>query len=151
MVYKRNPLFYGEWNNASSDLLIACDYELQNMIQKIKGLDLSGVKSLKEHYESDTIEAMTKKISSIKSLHHLLSPMKKVDGGWVPDFNSRYFSADFPYGLAIIVAFADVLECEISNIRETMDWYNSVVKSDSVFDLQMFGINNQQDISLFYQ
>ena len=65
--------------------------------------------------------------------------------------NSRYFTADFPYGLAIIVAFADVLECEISNIREMMDWYNCVVKSDSVFDLQMFGINNQQDISLFYQ
>lgn len=151
MVYKRNPLFYGEWDDTSSELLIACDDELQNMIKKIDGLDLSGVRSLKEHYQSDTVEAMTKKISNIKSLHNLLSPMKQMDGGWIPDFNSRYFIAVFPYGLAIIVAFADVLGCDISNVRETMDWYNSVVKSDSIFNLQMFGINNQQDISLFYQ
>lgn len=108
-VYDRNPLFYGEWSNASSELLIACDDELQRMLKIMDKLDLRNVRSLKIHYESDTVDAMTRKLSSIKSLHNLASPIKKVDGGWIPDFRSRYFTADFPYGLAIIEELAGVL------------------------------------------
>lgn len=59
-VYNRNPLFYGEWSDASSELLIACDGELQEMLKIMDKLDLHNVRSLKLHYESDTIEAMTK-------------------------------------------------------------------------------------------
>ena len=29
--------------------------------------------------------------------------MKQVGGGWIPDFRSRYFTEDFPYGLRFIV------------------------------------------------
>lgn len=151
MIYKKNPLFYGEWDDASSKLLIACDGELQSMIKRIKGLDLSGVKSLKEHYESNTVEAMTKKISSIQSLHNLFSPMKTLDGGWIPDFGSRYFTADFPYGLAIIESFAKVLGCDVPNIKETIDWYHVVTKSNTLFNLEKYGIKNMEDIFLFYQ
>ena len=151
MVYEKNPLFYGEWNDSSSELLIACDSELQSLINKIKGLDLSGVKSLKKHYESDTVEEMTKKITSIKSLHDLSSPMKQVDGGWIPDFNSRYFTADFPYGLAIIEAFAKVLRCEIPNIKATMNWYNDIAKNGNKFNLEKYGIRKAKDIVTFYQ
>ena len=32
----------------------------------------------------------------------ITSPMKQVDGGWVVDFESRYFTEDFPYGLQIV-------------------------------------------------
>mgnify|MGYP002524155103 FL=1 len=28
--------------------------------------------------------------------------MKEVMGSYVPDFHSRYFTEDFPYGLAIV-------------------------------------------------
>ncbi len=91
-VYDRNPLFYGEWNDASSELLIACDGELQEMLKIMDKLDLHDVRSLKLHYESNTVDAMTKKLSSIKSLHNLASPMKRVESGWVPDFSSRYFT-----------------------------------------------------------
>ena len=121
VVYDRNPLFYGEWNDASSVLLLACDDELQKMLMLMDKLDLHYVRSLKLHYESNTAEAMTKKLSSIKSLHNLASPMKQVEGGWIPDFKSRYFTADFPYGLAIIEELASVLRFNAPNIRETMD------------------------------
>ena len=66
-VYDRNPLFYGEWSDASSELLIACDGELQEMLGLMDKMDLSNVRSLKIHYESDTVEAMTKKLSGISS------------------------------------------------------------------------------------
>lgn len=149
-VYDRNPLFYGEWDDASSSLLIACDAELQKMLKKMEKLDLHNVRSLKIHYESDTVEAMTKKLSSIKSLHNLASPMKQVEGGWVPDFTSRYFTADFPYGLAIIEELADVLGFDAPNIRKTMDWYRRITGDTDRLDLGAYGIHSLEDIYKLY-
>ncbi len=149
-VYDRNPLFYGEWSDASSELLIACDGELQEMLKIMDKLDLHDVRSLKLHYESDTVEAMTKKLSSIKSLHNLASPMKQVEGGWVPDFKSRYFTADFPYGLAIIEELAAVLKYDAPNIKDTMDWYRRVTGDTNRLDLSAYGIHGLQDIYDLY-
>lgn len=149
-AYDRNPLFYGEWNDASSELLLACDEELQNMLKIMDKLDLHAVKSLKLHYESDTVKAMTRKIRSIKSLHNLTSPMKKVNVGWIPDFSSRYFTADFPYGLAIIEELAVLLGVDAPNIKETMVWYRKVTGDTNRLNLQNYGIHSLEDIYLLY-
>ena len=149
-IYNRNPLFYGEWNNESSQLLMSCDQELQDMIKKLSKLDLSTVKSLKNHYESSTIEAMTRKLCSIKSLHNLHSPMIKVEGGWIPDFNSRYFTADFPYGLAIIEEFAKILSFQVPNITDTLKWYRKVSGDTTCLELRNYGINSIEDIYSMY-
>ena len=61
-VYPRNFLFYEEWTQLSSEMLIACDAELQELCDIIP-LDLHAVMSLREYYESQTPEAMTRKIS----------------------------------------------------------------------------------------
>ena len=120
------------------------------MLGLMDKMDLSNVRSLKIHYESDTVEAMTKKLSGIKSLHNLLSPMKKVEGGWVPDFHSRYFTADFPYGLAIIEELAGVLGYDAPNIRDTMDWYRKVTGDTDRLDLGAYGIRSVEDIYGLY-
>ena len=80
--------------------LIACDTEVQQLCKTLP-FNLSYVKSLCVHYESPTAEAMTKKISGITGFKGLTSPTIKVEGGYIPDFNSRYFTADFSYGLVI--------------------------------------------------
>lgn len=149
-VYDRNPLFYGEWSDSSSKLLIACDNELQEMLKRMDKLDLHAVQSLKTHYESDTVEAMTRKLCSIQSLHKLPSPMINTGSGWVPDFNSRYFTADFPFGLAIIEQFADVLCYDAPNIKETMEWYRRVTGDTSCLDIRRYGIHSVEDIYSFY-
>lgn len=149
-VYDRNPLFYGEWSDESSELLIANDAELQGILKLMDKLELRDVRSLKLHYESDTVEAMTKKLRSIKSLHNLASPMKQVDGGWIPDFTSRYFTADFPYGLAIIEELAVILEFDAPNIKDTMDWYRRVTGDADQLDLGAYGIHSLQDIYELY-
>ena len=150
-VYDRNPLFYGEWSDASSDLLIKCDKELQDMLKLLDQLDLSDVKSLKLHYESDTVEAMTNKLKSIKSLHNLGSPMIKTDAGFIPDFKSRYFTADFPYGLAIIEELAALLDFDAPNIKDTMDWYRKVTGDTNRLDLAEYGITSKEDIYKLYR
>ena len=149
-VYERNPLFYGEWSDDSSELLIACDAELQEMLHMMNGLDLRGVKSLKLHYESNTIQELTAKMRSISSLHNLPSPMIAVDGGWTPDFSSRFFLADFPFGLAIIEEFAMVLGYEAPNIKSTMNWYHQVTGTMKQIDITQYGLHRKDDIYALY-
>ena len=150
-VYERNPLFYGEWSDESSALLLKCDDELQRMIKSMERLDLRGVHSLKLHYESDSVEAMTKKLCSIKSLHNLSSPMRQIEDGWIPDFQSRYFTADFPYGLAIIEELAEVVGIKTPYINDTMDWYRQITGNTNQLKLERYGIHNLDDIYKLYE
>lgn len=151
MTYSKNPLFYGEWDDSSSALLLACDAELQTVCHTLDCLDLSDVRSLKLHYESDTVEAMTKKIRSIPSLHNLHSPMKKIGDGWVPDLSSRYFTADFPFGLALIEQFAKICCVPVPNISHIMEWYRNVTGDCKTIQFSDYGIHTAEDIYQFYQ
>lgn len=76
--------------------------------------------------------------------------MKQVDGGWVPDFKSRYFTADFPYGLAIIEELVAVLGFDTPNISETMNWYRRVTGDTERLDLAAYGIQGLEDIYAYY-
>lgn len=127
-VYSRNFLFYEEWTQFSSEMLIACDDELQSLCEAIP-LDLKSVISLKEYYESPTASAMTKKICGIKAFRGLTSPMLESNGGWIPDLNSRYFSTDFPYGLKLIKDLASTFNVKTPNIDTVWTWYEEFDKS----------------------
>ena len=135
--YNGNILFYEEWTLESSEMLIACDDELQKVCEK-SGLDLKDVKSLKVHYESDTAEKMTDKISSIKAFEGLKSPMIQKDGGWIPDFSSRYFTADFSYGLKILVDIADLYNVDVPNMKKSWNWYLETAKPHNYFSLSEY-------------
>ncbi len=150
VVYGSVPLFYEEWADESSRLLFACDDQLQQVCNKLHRLDLSGVRSLKLHYESDTPEKLTKKIRSIKSLQGLTSPVKEVKGGFVPDFDSRYFTADFPYGLAILKEIAELSGVSAPDMCETLKWYEDITGNKSDFRLSDYGINTVEDLYNFY-
>lgn len=149
--YSRNPLFYGEWTNEASQLLMDCDDELQGICRKLKSLQLDNVRSLKLHYQSNTVEEMTNKLRSIKSLHHLHSPLKKKGEYWIPDFEQRYFTADFPYGLAIIEQLGEIVDADIKNISETMNWYRKITNNKQCFDFLDYGIKNINDIYKIYK
>ena len=150
VVYERVPLFYEDWNNETSELLIACDNEVQKLCRALKQFDLSYVKSLREHYESPTAEAMTKKISSIIGFKGLTSPTVKVDGGYIPDFDSRYFTADFSYGLAILLQIADFVGLDVPNMKSTLQWYYELVGKRNEYNYKEYGIQTYQDFIDFY-
>lgn len=127
VIYTKNFLFYEEWTIESSEVLIACDSELGTICDTIP-LELKPVLSLKEYYESATAEAMTNKIRGIKAFRGLTSPMIASEGGWVPDINSRYFTADFPYGLKIIKDIAKLFGIVTANIDMVWNWYRDFDK-----------------------
>lgn len=118
--------FYSEWTDDASNILIECDNELQLMCKSIKELDLSDVKSLKEHYGVSTLEEMTEKIKSIKAFKGIKAPMVRENKGYIPDFGSRYFQEDFPYGLCIIKSFCNVVGLSTPSIDKILKWYESI-------------------------
>ena len=155
--------FYEEWTDEASKILIECDEELQEMCNKITGLDLTTVKSLKKHYESETPKLMTEKISKINAFKGIKAPMRKTKNGYIPDFKSRYFLEDFPYGLCIIKGFCNVVKVNTPVIDKVLIWFEKVTGvhyyDNGEFigkDLkglplpQNFGLNTVEDIVLYY-
>lgn len=137
-AYPEQILFYEEWTAGASEMLLACDAELQKLCRAIP-LDLSSVVSLADYYESRTADAMTEKIRGIKAFKGLVSPMKKVNDAWIPDWNSRYFTADFPFGLKIMKDIAGIFHVETPNIDMVWDWYEDAAMEDGteVFNVDL--------------
>ena len=150
VVYNSVPLFYEEWDDASSELLIACDEEVQNICHTISTFDLSYVKSLRIHYESYSVKAMTKKISSISAFKGLTTPVIRVNGGLIPDLHSRYFTADFSYGLNIIQQIARFVNVQTPNIDTTMEWYRRIAIEKSEFNYSNYGITDKEGFIELY-
>ena len=150
MVYPSVPLFYEDWDDASSELLIACDAEVQQICRALPEMRLEYVKSLQDHYESHSIRAMTDKISSISAFRGLKTPAVRKGEGWVPDLISRYFTADFGYGLSIIQQIARFAETDTPQIDETMEWYRCIAEETDTFRYEGYGITDKNSFESFY-
>lgn len=119
--YERCSLFYHEWTNETSELEIEMDKEFFALLKKLN-VSTKHIATLLEHYESSNAKQMTTKLQSIKSLSTILSPMKQIEGGWVPDFESRYFTEDFLYGMRFIVENAEKYGANIPIIAKIYNW-----------------------------
>lgn len=120
-VYDHNILFYKEWTNEASQMLIDMDAEFMQLLDVLP-VTKGAIPSLLEYYESHDEESLTRKITSIPTFQNITSPMKEVDGGWVPDFESRYFTEDFPYGLKFIVELAKDKNIDCPNLNMVFEW-----------------------------
>ena len=150
ITYKSVPLFYEEWDDESSELLLACDEEVQDICRALPDFNLQYVKSLRLHYESQTAEALTKKISSIAAFKGLQTPAVHIDGGYIPDLHSRYFTADFSYGLTIIKQVAEFAAVKTPNIDATMAWYKRIEVEKEEFRFEDYGICDWNDFKVCY-
>lgn len=151
--YDTLPLFYEEWSLASSNLLIEMDKELFAMFDILKehGIEVNQITTLLKHYDSNNAVEMTKKLNSINSLKGLTTPnVKKENGKYIPDLNSRYFTADFPYGLDILLAFSHILGLASPHMQKVSDWYHRITNTEVAFFLSDFGLNNIEDLQEVY-
>lgn len=127
-VYPRNPQFYAEWTMEASELLIQMDDEFQKLLN-VLGLKPGCIPTILDYYESNDAVSLTQKLHDIRAFQGILSPMKEVEGGWIPDFSSRYFTEDFPYGMRFIVETAHEHNVEIPTIEEIYQWGLKVSKA----------------------
>ena len=101
VTYDRIPLFYEEWTEEAARLYIEMDNELQVLLEQLP-VRKGSIATVLNYYESTDAITLAQKLRSIEAFKGILSPMQKVEGSYVPDFHSRYFTEDFPYGLAIV-------------------------------------------------
>ena len=101
VVYDRIPLFYEEWSEEAAQLYIDMDRELQVLLEHLP-VRKGSIATVLDYYESTDAPSLTRKLQGIEAFKGIAAPMKKVEGGYIPDFQSRYFTEDFPYGLAIV-------------------------------------------------
>ena len=127
-VYDHNILFYKEWTNEASQMLIDMDAEFMQLLDVLP-VTKGAIPSLLEYYESHDEESLTRKITSIPAFRNITSPMKEVDGGWVPDFESRYFTEDFPYGLKYIWQLAHEKNIPCPNVDLVYEWGMSKISN----------------------
>ena len=165
-IYENVPLFYEDWTEFASKLLVDCDTELQEICKKLSHyntLEIRDIPSILAHYQVvDSLE-LTKKIRSIPSFKKITTPMVKQSNGFEPDFSSRYFTEDFPYGLAIIKAIGLLIRSQTSTIDTILDWYSTLIE-EHYFDgitlgkdvskcgvPQKYGINHLEDFIAIYK
>lgn len=126
-VYPRMLLFYEEWTEAAAELYIKMDREFFELL-KVLPVAEGFLPTALDYYESHDAESLAKKLSSIQGFKGITSPMKEIEGGWVADFESRYFTEDFPYGLKYIWQLAHENGIACPNIDKVYSWGMDKIK-----------------------
>ena len=120
-IYPRVPFFYEEWTEETAQLYIQMDNELQSLLDLLP-VRKGSIATVLDYYESTDAVSLAKELRSIEAFKGILSPMKQVEGGYIPDFRSRYFTEDFPYGLAIVHRLAHEKGVPSPSIDMVYDW-----------------------------
>ena len=126
-VYPRMLLFYEEWTEAAAELYIKMDREFFELL-KVLPVAEGFLPTALDYYESHDAESLAKKLSSIQGFKGITSPMKEIEGGWVADFESRYFTEDFPYGLKYIWQLAHENGIACPHIDKVYSWGMDKIK-----------------------
>lgn len=224
VTYDSLPLFYEEWDDPSSELLLACDDEIQEICRALSDFGLEYVVSEREFYSANTVQEMTYAISHEESLLGLTTPSVKSEsmavrgrglegirsrrrqrqeaieehskrrGRWrdiagkrrkeydegrerrsrrdrltetfrrgrssdaaaqaastlIPDLHSRYFTADFPYGLSVIQQIGQIAGVSTPNIDALIEWYDGIALVNDKLMLSDYGINDMESLRSFY-
>lgn len=204
VTYGSLPLFYEEWDDESSELLLACDDEIQEICRALPDFGLEYVVSEREFYNADTVQEMTRAISTEESLLGLTTPSvhaedlafrgRGLDGfrsrrrqrkealeahserrsRWrerarkyrqefddkrgsmdrtadlLPDLHSRYFTADFPYGLTVIQQIGQIAGVSTPYIDSLIEWYDGIAVVNDKLMLSDYGITDMDSMRAFY-
>ena len=120
-VYPRMINFYEDWTVEAADVLIKMDREFFELL-KVLPVTEGYLPPILEYYESHDAQTLAAKLSSIAGFKGITSPMIQTEGGWIPDFKSRYFTEDFPYGLKYIWQLAHAYNISTPVIDEVYQW-----------------------------
>ncbi|WAR23104.1 OCDH-like protein [Mya arenaria] len=69
----------------------------------------------------------------------LLHPMKKVEGGYVPDFNFRYTAEDVPFGLVVMKGIAECVGMKTPTLDEVIVWAQEKLGKEYVVGSRLKG------------
>lgn len=138
-VYTRIPFLYDtDWDDESSELWVACDNELRDIIKKYP-IDEKEIPSILEYYGCADTKQLTAKIQSIEPFKGVQPHMIEVEGGYKLDTEHRYFIEDIPYGLVLIKTFAEKVRVPTPNIDRVLEWAQRVMGKSYIINNRLIG------------
>ena len=129
MVYEHEALFYEEWTKQAASFYIAMDMELQSLLSVLP-VRKDCLPTVLNYYESTDADSLAQKLRSIEAFKGIKAPMKKTASGYVPDFQSRYFTEDFPYGLAIVSRLAHEKGVSVPVMDRVLEWGMGIIAKE---------------------
>lgn len=127
-IFDRMIFFYEEWTEAAADLYIKMDEEFFRLL-KVLPVSANYLSTVLDYYESNDAKSLANKLGSIQGFKGITSPMRQLENGWVADFESRYFTEDFPFGLKYIWQLAHDKGISCPNIDMVYEWGMSKIKN----------------------
>lgn len=121
IIYDKNPYFYADWTLEAAQLYIDMDAEFQTLLRTLP-VRSEAIPDVLTYYESHDAASLAHKLRTIPAFQGILSPMKEVEGGFLPDFHSRYFTEDFPFGMRFIIELAQEKGVQIPKMKEVYEW-----------------------------
>lgn len=122
------PLFYEQWDYEAASLYITMDQELHELL-KLLPVATDSIPTVLDYYESTDATSLAHKLRSITAFKGLTAPMKNTAEGWIPDFQSRYFTEDFAYGLTFIHRLAHEKGVDTPTINTIYEWGMRLIKA----------------------
>ncbi len=147
--YAEPPLFYEGMSQAIADSMYTVSDEiaaLKTVLEgEIAGLDLSVVRHIfpwclraYEKYIDDDSTLRTR-FATNRAYRGLTCPMKEVEGGYLPDFTSRYVSEDVPYNLLAVKGVAELAGVDTPQIDTVLTWAQGAMDKEYLVDGKVCG------------
>jgi hypothetical protein len=97
--------------------------------------------SLKTGYGAAIADARTLQsaIASNSAYAGIRMPMRKVQGGCLPDWQSRFFLEDIPHGLAVLHGLAELLAVDVPRVDEILTWAQRRLGKEYLVDGRLIG------------
>lgn len=127
-VYDRKIYLYKEWSESAAELLIKMDEEFFRLLEVLP-VRRGFLPTILDYYESKDAASLAAKLRSIPAFQNLEAPMKQGPTGWVPDYSSRYFKEDFPYGLKLICTLAHEKGVHVPTLDRVLEWGMSRIQT----------------------
>lgn len=126
------PLFYEGATHEAAALCQDLSDEIQQLKQALERalpalqlpLALPLQQSLQIGYGAAIADTSTLRstIASNRPYAGIRTPMLQVDGGWVPNWDSRFFREDIPHGLVVLRGLADLVGVTLPRLDEILLW-----------------------------
>ncbi|MGZ2368310.1 NAD/NADP octopine/nopaline dehydrogenase family protein [Ancylomarina sp. YFZ004] len=137
--YEEEVLFYEDWTNRDSEILIACDQELALLVSELSDY-MDKLPSILEHYGVSDKYSLTYKLQTIEAFKGIRLKMSETKSGkYIPDFKNRYFIEDVSYGLLLIRHIADTVHVDTPMINVIINWAQQLMGSEYLVGNELKG------------
>mmetsp|Transcript_5881 Transcript_5881/g.9112 ORF Transcript_5881/g.9112 Transcript_5881/m.9112 type:complete len:457 (+) Transcript_5881:65-1435(+) len=149
--FAENPTFYESMDESTMKCMQDVSDDLRAIVTRLSELtkdptyleDWNDIyNAMKEYYKSSISDDSKLLYCFTKNSGYtgLLTPMKQLDNKrWVPDFTSRYFVEDIPYGLCMAKGIAEILNVETPTIDKYIVWAQANFGKEYVVNGRLIG------------